>query len=429
MTPAQVLALDPLLIDVDWGVVGIVVLKVVVAFTLLLVSVLFMVWFERKAVSDLQNRIGPNRAGPFGLFQTIADGLKFFMKEDSIPDRADRRVFVLAPYLAAVPAFLVFAVVPIGGDFSDGNRGVIRIFGHDTLMQVADPPVGVLWVLAMSGIAVYGIDPSPALAGVVDLRPALRLVSEVSHVHRVPAGEGISYGLRYAPEVDTTVATVPIGYADGVRRRLGGLGADVLVGGRRRPIAGTVTMDQITVDCGPDSTVARGDEVVSISRRGWGMPVDGLTDVKLDATRSADLDEVLRGADAVVIAVGSPGFDRNRLRTRVTASVVAAMRRVGLRRVVVHSSLGVGDSLRLMKEPVRTIAKVALGVRAPVARRVDIGLAFTGDHAEDAVVPAANPRRGDRHDHGDRDDEGNQLPEGERVSDHPVSPLYTLRLH
>ncbi len=117
-----------------------------------------------------------------------------------------------------------------------------------------------------------------------------------------------------------------------------------------------------TGDCVVRQALARGDEVVSISRRGWGMPVDGLTDVKLDATRSADLDEVLRGADAVVIAVGSPGFDRNRLRTRVTASVVAAMRPVGLRRVVVHSSLGVGDSLRLMKEPVRTIAKVALGV-------------------------------------------------------------------
>lgn len=122
--------------------------------------------------------------------------------------------------------------------------------------------------LVRVGIAVYGIDPSPALAGVVDLRPALRLVSEVSHVRRVPAGEGISYGLRYAPEVDTTVATVPIGYADGVRRRLGGLGTDVLIGGRRRPIAGTVTMDQITVDCGPDATVARGDEVVLIGRQG-----------------------------------------------------------------------------------------------------------------------------------------------------------------
>lgn len=108
--------------------------------------------------------------------------------------------------------------------------------------------------------------------------------------------------------------------------------------------------------------LARGDEVVSISRGGWGVAHEGLTDVKRDATASDQLDAVLAGADAVVIAVGSPGFDRNRVRTRVTASVVASMRRVGVRRVVVHSSLGVGDSLRLMREPVRTLAKVALGV-------------------------------------------------------------------
>ncbi|NLT55004.1 MAG: alanine racemase, partial [Actinomycetales bacterium] len=122
--------------------------------------------------------------------------------------------------------------------------------------------------LVRVGIAAYGIDPSAALAGTVGLRPALRLVSEVVHVRRVPAGEGISYGLRYAPADDTTVATVPIGYADGVRRRLGALGAEVLVGGRRCPIAGTVTMDQITVDCGPGAAVARGDEVVLIGRQG-----------------------------------------------------------------------------------------------------------------------------------------------------------------
>ncbi|HXH57639.1 NADH-quinone oxidoreductase subunit NuoH [Iamia sp.] len=153
-----VLALDPLLAgDIDLGVVAIVALKTVVAFTLLLTSVLFMVWFERKAIGDLQNRIGPNRAGPFGLFQTVADGLKFFMKEDSLPDRADRRIFILAPYLTAIPAFLVFAVIPIGGDFSDGRNGVIRVFGRDTLMQLADPPVGVLFILAMSSVAVYGI--------------------------------------------------------------------------------------------------------------------------------------------------------------------------------------------------------------------------------------------------------------------------------
>lgn len=155
---SHILALDPLLAgDVDLGVVLIVLLKTVVAFTLLLVSVLFMVWFERKAISDLQNRIGPNRAGPFGLFQTVADGLKFFMKEDSLPDRADRRIFILAPYLTAVPAFLVFAVIPIGGDFTKDRGGVVHIFGHDTLLQLADPPIGVLLILAMSSIAVYGI--------------------------------------------------------------------------------------------------------------------------------------------------------------------------------------------------------------------------------------------------------------------------------
>jgi alanine racemase len=122
--------------------------------------------------------------------------------------------------------------------------------------------------LVRAGIAIYGIAPSPAVAGMVDLRPALRLVSAVSHVKTVAAGEGVSYGLRWAPEQDTVVATVPIGYADGVRRRLGGLGGEVLVGGRRRRIAGTVTMDQILVDCGPGSDVARGDEVVLIGRQG-----------------------------------------------------------------------------------------------------------------------------------------------------------------
>jgi NADH-quinone oxidoreductase subunit H len=155
---ASILAVDPLLVDdLTAGDVLVVVVKGVLALVLLLVSVLFMVWFERKAISDLQNRIGPNRAGPFGLFQTVADGLKFFMKEDSLPDRADKRIFILAPYLTAIPAFLVFAVIPIGGDFSGGNAGRITVFGHTTLMQLADPPIGVLFILAMSSIAVYGI--------------------------------------------------------------------------------------------------------------------------------------------------------------------------------------------------------------------------------------------------------------------------------
>jgi alanine racemase len=89
----------------------------------------------------------------------------------------------------------------------------------------------------------------------------------VSHVKRLPAGSRISYGLRYRFERDATVATVPIGYADGVPRRLSGLGGEVLVGGRRRRIAGVVTMDQLAVDCGDDQ-VAVGDDVVLLGRQG-----------------------------------------------------------------------------------------------------------------------------------------------------------------
>ncbi|MBA3652950.1 MAG: NADH-quinone oxidoreductase subunit NuoH [Actinobacteria bacterium] len=115
-----------------------------------MVAVMFMVWFERKVIARVfQNRIGPNRAGPFGLLQTLADGIKLFFKEDLAPDEADLRIFRLAPYLSAVPAFLLFAIVPVGGSIS--------IFGHRTLLQLADPPIGILFVLACSSTAVYGV--------------------------------------------------------------------------------------------------------------------------------------------------------------------------------------------------------------------------------------------------------------------------------
>ncbi len=141
---------DPLLSGkIDFVVFLIVCLKTFVTFAVLMVAVLFMVWFERKVISDMQNRIGPNRAGPWGLLQTLADGIKLFFKEDLLPERADRRIFRLAPYLSAVPAFLSFAIVPIGG--------VVSVFGHQTRMQLADPPVGILFLLAMSSVAVYGV--------------------------------------------------------------------------------------------------------------------------------------------------------------------------------------------------------------------------------------------------------------------------------
>ena len=121
--------------------------------------------------------------------------------------------------------------------------------------------------LVRCGIALYGLDPSPELAGRLPLRPAMRLVSRVAHVQVVPAGDAVSYGLRRPLERDTVIVTVPIGYADGVPRRLFDVGGEVLIDGARRPIAGVVTMDQLLVDCGQD-VIARDDEVVLIGQQG-----------------------------------------------------------------------------------------------------------------------------------------------------------------
>ncbi|MDP9419304.1 MAG: NADH-quinone oxidoreductase subunit NuoH [Actinomycetota bacterium] len=149
---------DPLFAGgVDWVVVAFVVVKALIGFTIVMVGVIFMIWFERKVIADMQNRIGPNRAGRWGLAQTLADGIKLIFKEDLWPDKADKPVFRLAPYLSVAPAFLTFTIVPIGGVFSGGNDGAVELFGRRTWLQVADPPVGVLFLLAMSSIAVYGI--------------------------------------------------------------------------------------------------------------------------------------------------------------------------------------------------------------------------------------------------------------------------------
>ncbi len=152
------LAIDPLLEGgLLWTPLLIILLKVGLIFVIGLVGTMFMVWFERKVVSGMQNRIGPNKAGPFGMLQTLADGIKLFFKEDLLPNRADRFVFRLAPFLAFVPAFLVWSVIPLGGDWSDGKDGLVVWWGHATRVQLADPPVGILVVLALSSIAVYGI--------------------------------------------------------------------------------------------------------------------------------------------------------------------------------------------------------------------------------------------------------------------------------
>jgi NADH-quinone oxidoreductase subunit H len=156
---ASVIAADPLLDTSDWWwqVLGFVAAKVVFIFVLGLVGTMFMVWFERKIVSGMQNRVGPNKAGPFGLLQTLADGTKLFFKEDLLPEKADKWVFRLSPFLAFVPAFLVWSVIPLGGDFTNGNDGTVTWAGYTTRLQLIDAPVGILLVLALSSIGVYGI--------------------------------------------------------------------------------------------------------------------------------------------------------------------------------------------------------------------------------------------------------------------------------
>jgi NADH-quinone oxidoreductase subunit H len=155
---SNMFAIDPMLNgNLLWVPLIIVLLKVLAVFVTGLVATMLMVWFERKVISGMQNRIGPNKAGPFGLLQTLADGIKLFFKEDLIPERSDRFVFKLAPFLSFVPAFLSFAIIPLGGDFRNGNNGMVTWFGNTTRVQLADPPVGVLFALAISAIAVYGI--------------------------------------------------------------------------------------------------------------------------------------------------------------------------------------------------------------------------------------------------------------------------------
>jgi alanine racemase len=122
--------------------------------------------------------------------------------------------------------------------------------------------------LVRCGIAVYGIPPAPALEGAVALEPAVHLATEVSFVKPVVKGDGISYGLRHRVERDTYIATLPIGYADGVFRRLGLEHQEVLIRGRRHPMVGAVTMDQLTVDVGPDAEVEPGDEAVLLGAQG-----------------------------------------------------------------------------------------------------------------------------------------------------------------
>jgi len=140
---------DPTLAAFGHDVWWLILLKAVFIFVFLVVSTLLMIWAERRLVARMQQRLGPNRVGPFGLGQGLADGIKLALKEDIIPKLADKPVYLLAPIISAIPAFLAFAVIPLGP--------TVSIFGRHTPLQLTDLPVAVLFVLACSSFGVYGL--------------------------------------------------------------------------------------------------------------------------------------------------------------------------------------------------------------------------------------------------------------------------------
>lgn len=140
MTTAQLIGADP-----GW----LITVKALLVFIFCVVLTLLSVWGERRLVGRMQQRPGPNRVGPFGLIQALADGVKLALKEDIIPAAADKVVFVLAPIISATTCFMSFAVIPI--------TGPVTLFGQKTAMQLTDLPIGVLYVLAIASIGVYGI--------------------------------------------------------------------------------------------------------------------------------------------------------------------------------------------------------------------------------------------------------------------------------
>ncbi len=171
-------------------------IKVLGVFVFLLVMTLFSIVFERKVVGRMQNRIGPNRVGPWGTLQSLADGVKLAFKEEVIPLLADKPVYFLAPILSAIPAFLAFAVIPFGP--------TVSLFGHHTPLQLTDLPVGVLLVFACSSLGVYGIVLSgwasgssyPLLGG---LRSAAQMIS-----YEVAMGLSIAAVFIYSGSMSTS---------------------------------------------------------------------------------------------------------------------------------------------------------------------------------------------------------------------------------
>jgi len=172
---------------VDWVIL---VARVAIVFLALLVAVMVTIWAERKVVADMQTRLGPTRAGPWGILISLADGIKLFFKEGVRPRTADRAVFVLAPLVALVPAFLAFAVIPFGTS--------IELFGREIPLQLADLNVGVLYILALGSLGVYGVVLAGWSSGTkYPLLGAVRSSAQMIS-YEIPLGLGLVAVLMYS---------------------------------------------------------------------------------------------------------------------------------------------------------------------------------------------------------------------------------------
>ncbi|HEY1624746.1 MAG TPA: NADH-quinone oxidoreductase subunit NuoH [Streptosporangiaceae bacterium] len=192
----HVLATEPTLADFNTLIWWMVLLKVAFVFVFLLLVTMFMIWFERRVIGRMQNRPGPNRAGPFGLLQPIADAIKLPLKEDIIPTNADKLIFIIAPLVSAIPAFIGISIIPFGP--------MVSIFHHWTPLQVTDLPVAVLLVLAMSSMGVYGIVLSGWASGSpYSLLGALRSAAQVIS-YEIAMGLAFVAVFMYAGSLSTT---------------------------------------------------------------------------------------------------------------------------------------------------------------------------------------------------------------------------------
>jgi NADH-quinone oxidoreductase subunit H len=204
--------------------------KIGVVFGILLLTVAYMTWLERKVIADIQVRIGPMRVGPFGLLQPIADGIKLFFKEDLLPSQVDRVLFLLAPGLAVVPALIAFAVIPFGD-----TTTLFGLLPYPVALRITDINVGVLYVFGITSLGVYGIvlagwssNNKYALLGglrstaqmisyelsmTLSVIGVLLLTGSLSLVQIVKAQAGVAWWLGVLPVPNWFLFSQPLGFA------------------------------------------------------------------------------------------------------------------------------------------------------------------------------------------------------------------------